>query len=214
MSGVDMRLLVLGASGGVGSCLLEQAAARGHRITAQTRSAARLTENAAVSVVVGSPTDEAFLRRHVVAQDAVVLCLGIDTIGKTTLFSDTTRAVVGAMNAAAVRRLVAVTGVGAGDSKGHGGWLYNAVIYPLFTRNRYADKDRQEESIERSDLEWTIVRPAPFAASAGPGPLQVLTEIPDRLQLRSVTRTEVASFILDSLENASFIRQKPFIGHS
>ena len=209
-----MRLLVLGASGGVGSYLLEQAVARGHRITAQTRRAAKLTENEAVRVIVGSPTDEAFLRRHIARHDAVVLCVGVDRIGKTTLFSETTKAVVGAMNAAAVRRLVAVTGVGAGDSKGHGGWLYNAIIYPLFTRNRYADKDRQEEIIERSDLEWTIVRPAPFAASAGPGPWHVVTDIPGRLQLRSITRAEVASFILDCLENARFIRQKPFIGHS
>ncbi len=209
-----MRLLVLGASGGVGSLLVEQAVARGHRVTAQTRSAAKLTESDAVSVIVGSPTDDAFLRQHIVGHDAVVLCLGVDRLGATTLFSDTTKAVIGAMNAATVRRLVAITGVGAGDSKGHGGWLYNAIIYPLFTRSRYADKDRQEQIIEQSDLEWTIVRPAPFAASAGNGPWQVWTEIPDRLQLRSITRAEVASFILDSLENASFIRQKPFIGHS
>ena len=209
-----MRLLVLGATGGVGSCLLEQAVTRGHRVTAQTRSPDKLTAGEAVSVVVGSPTDEAFLRRHVVGHDAVVLCLGVAGIGRTTLFSESTKAVIDAMTAAGVRRLIAVTGVGAGESKGHGGWFYNAVVYPLFTRNRYADKDLQEAIIAESDLEWTIVRPAPFTAKAGAGALQVHTEIPDTLQLRAITRAEVASFILDSLENASFVRQKPFIGHS
>ncbi len=209
-----MRLLVLGGSGGVGSCLLEQAVARGHRVTAQTRTPSKLTASDAVSVIVGSPTDEAFLRQHVVGHDAVMLCLGVDRIGRTTLFSESTKAVIAAMNSAGVRRLIAVTGVGAGDSKGHGGWFYNTVIYPLFTRNRYADKDRQENMVEQSDLEWTIVRPAPFTAKAGTGALQVHTKIPDALQLTSVTRAEVASFILDSLENASFLRQKPFIGHS
>lgn len=209
-----MRLFVLGASGGVGSSLLRQAVARGHRITAQTRGAARLTETESVSVIVGSPTDEAFLRGHVAGHDAVVLCTGIDRTGRTTLFSDTARAVVAAMTAAGVRRLVAVTGIGAGDSRGHGGWLYNRVIFPLFTRDRYADKDRQEAIIEASGLDWTIVRPAPFAARAGSGPLQIHTDIPEGLQLRSITRTEVARFILDSLEQASFIREKPFIGHS
>ncbi|HRN84646.1 MAG TPA: SDR family oxidoreductase [Hyphomicrobium sp.] len=207
-------MLVLGASGGVGSCLLEQAVARGHHVTAQTRSPDKLTAGEAVSVVVGSPTDEAFLRRHVVGHDAVVLCLGVAGIGRTTLFSESTKAVIGAMTAAGVRRLIAVTGVGAGESKGHGGWFYNAVVYPLFTRNRYADKDRQEAIIAESDLEWTIVRPAPFTAKAGAGAWQVYTEIPDALQLTSVTRAEVASFILDSLETASFVHQKPFIGHS
>ena len=209
-----MRLLVLGASGGVGSCVLEQAVARGHRLTAQTRNPDKLKASGAVSVVVGAPTDEAFLRRHVFGHDAVVLCLGVDSIGRTTLFSESTKAVIAAMTAAGVRRLIAVTGVGAGDSRGHGGWFYNTVIYPLFTRNRYADKDRQEAIIEQSGLEWTIVRPAPFAAKAGTGALQAHTDIPDALQLTSVTRTEVASFILDSLESASFLRQKPFIGHA
>lgn len=209
-----MRLLVLGASGGVGSSLVEQAVARGHHITAQTRNAAKLTQSAAVGVAAGLPDDETFLRRHVAGQDAVVLCLGIDRMGKTTLFSDTTKAVVAAMRATGVRRLVAVTGVGAGDSKGHGGWFYNRVIFPLFTRDRYADKDRQEDNIAHSGLDWTIVRPAPFANRSGSGPCQVHTEIPEGLQLRSITRAEVARFIIDSLEQGSFVHQKPFIGHS
>ena len=208
-----MRLFVLGASGGVGSLLLEQAVLRGRSITAQTRSADRLVATAAVEVVVGSPADEGFLRRHMAGHDAVILCVGIDGIGKTTLFSDTTRAVVTAMQASGVRRLVAVTGVGAGETKGHGGWFYNRIIYPFFTRNRYADKDRQEAIIEGADLDWTIVRPAPFAARTGPGPLRVVTEIPEELQLRSITRAEVAAFILDCVEKGSFIRRKPFVGH-
>ena len=56
-----LRLFVLGASGGVGASLLAQAAAHGHGVTAQTRSAARLATAAGVRVVVGAPADEAFL---------------------------------------------------------------------------------------------------------------------------------------------------------
>jgi len=209
-----VRLFVLGASGSVGSILLREATLRGHSITAQTRSADKLVKTAAVNVVVGSPTDRSFLSRHMDGHDAVILCVGIDSIGGTTLFSETAKAVVTAMQASDVRRLVAITGIGAGETRGHGGWLYNWIIYPLFTRNRYADKDRQEMIIEAADLDWTIVRPAPFAKRTGVGPLQVFTEIPNGLQLRSITRAEVADFILESVETGTFIRQKPFIGHS
>ncbi len=197
----------------MGSCLVEQAVARGHRVTAQTRTVARIRETAAVHVVAGSPDDEAFLRRHLAGHDAAVLCIGIGGIGTTTLFSDTTGALIAAMRENGVTRLVAITGIGAGDTRGHGGWFYNHVIFPLFTRNRYADKDRQEAMIQQSDLDWTIVRPAPFAARAGTGLLQVVTDIPPGLQLRSIQRSEVAAFILDILEGGKFIRQKPFIGH-
>ncbi|WP_231698942.1 NAD(P)-dependent oxidoreductase [Sinorhizobium fredii] len=164
--------------------------------------------------MVGSPTDEAFLKQHVAGHDAVILAIGIDSTGRTTLFSETAKAVIAAMKAAGARRLVVITGIGAGNTKGHGGWVYNHVIYPLFTHNRYTDKDRQEAMIEQTDLDWTIIRPAPFAAHAGNGPWQVVTEIPEELQLRSITRAEGVTFILDCIENGSFIRQKPFIGHS
>lgn len=209
-----MRLFVLGASGGVGSSLLQQAVSRGHHVTAQTRDARKITQMAAVQVVAGSPTDKAFLQQNIAGHDAVVLCIGVDSIGKTTLFSAATEAVIAAMQATGVKRLVAVTGIGAGNTRGHGGWLYNLIIFPLFTRNRYADKDRQETMIERSDLDWTIVRPAPFTTRATSEPLQVHTDIPPELQLSSITRPEVATFILDCLETGSFIRQKPFVGHA
>lgn len=212
--GPALRLFVLGASGGVGSRLLEQAASRSHHVTAQTRSAGKITETPSVRVVVGAPDDVAFLKRHMAGHDAVILSIGIDAIGKTTLFSDTTRAVIAAMHEAGIARLIAITGIGAGDTRGHGGWFYNRIVYPLFTRNRYADKDRQEAIIERSGLDWTIVRPAPFTSKAGAGPWCVCTDIPPDLQLRSITRDEVATFILDTLESGSFIHEKPFIGHS
>lgn len=208
-----MRLFVIGASGGVGTALLREAAARGHAITAQTRLPGKIAATDAVHVAIGAPTDADFLRRHLVGQDAVVSCLGIDHRGRTTLFSDATRALLAAMAEAGVRRLVAVTGIGAGDTRGHGGWFYNRIVFPLFTRNRYADKDRQEALIAQSGLDWTIVRPAPFAARAGAGALQVHTDVPPGLQLGSITRAEVASFILDALEQGRFIRRKPFIGH-
>lgn len=208
-----MRLFVLGASGGVGSNLLAEGIARGHQITAQTRTAGKIAQNPSVKVVVGSPTDAVFLRRSLEEHDAAILCIGVDTVGRTTLFSDAARALIAAMQAAKVKRLVAITGVGSGETRGHGGWFYNRVIFPLFTRNRYADKDRQEALIQRSELDWTIIRPAPFTAHASAGPLRIVTDIPPDLQLRSINRAEVATFILDILENGQFIHQKPFIGH-
>lgn len=207
-----MRLLVLGASGGVGQELLRQAPARGHRVTAQTRMPGRIAPAPNVDELVGNPTDETFLRAACAGQDAVLVVLGADHYGATTLFSDTMAALISAMTAVGVRRVVVVTGVGVGETRGHGGWLYNHIIYPLFTRHRYLDKERQERLLETSPLRWTIVRPCPFADRAQ-GALEVLTEIAPDLQLRAVTRAEVATFLLDEIEQGTFIGRKPFIGH-
>jgi hypothetical protein len=105
-----------------------------------------------------------------------------------------------------------VTGVGAGETKGHGGFLYDRILYPLFTKGIYADKDVQEALIRNSGLEWTIVRPAPFRAHTPSGPLRAVTNV-ERVTLRKVSRLEVASFLLDELEQNRFVRQAVFIGH-
>jgi putative NADH-flavin reductase len=117
------------------------------------------------------------------------------------------------MARAGIRRLVAVTGIGSGETRGHGGWFYNWVLFPLFTRNRYADKDRQEALIEASGLDWTIVRPAPFSDAPPRGTFQVVDPVPQRLQLTQVHPREVADFLIDEVEQGRHLRKKPFIGH-
>ncbi len=209
-----MRILVLGASGGVGRLLVEEALARGHAVAAQTRRAAKLAPLAdRVRIVEADPLDPAALARAVEGQEAVLFALGIDRLGPTTLFSESTRHLVEAMRRAGVRRLVAITGVGAGETRGHGGFLYDRLIFPLLTRHRYADKDRQEALIRASGLDWTIVRPAPFAGAVPAGPLEVHERVAPGLVLRRVTRAEVARFVLDALEDPATIGRCFFIGH-
>ena len=207
-----MRILVLGASGGLGRAITAEALARGHAVRAQSRNADRAPRRAGVEPAEVEPTDFAALARHVEGCDAVVVALGVDTARPTTLFSEATRALIPAMERAGVRRLIAVTGVGAGETRGHGGWFYDRIVFPLFTRNRYADKERQEALIRASGLDWTILRPAAFAAKPGDAPFEAHGTVAPDLVLRSVTREEVARFALDALEDGGWIGETPFIG--
>ena len=208
------RIAVLGARGRVGGRVVRQALDRGWAVSAQTRDAAKLGDTGdRVRPVEGPPDDPATLQALLAGADAVVFALGVDRGGATTLFSDSTRALLAAMTAAGVTRMIAVTGVGAGETRGHGGFLYDRVIFPLFTRQRYADKDRQEALIAASDTDWTLVRPAPFSDSPASGDLQVVTEVGPDTKLRRVTRDEVADFIVDALASGDYRHQRPFIGH-
>lgn len=209
-----MRLLVLGATGSVGRLVVAQGLARGHAITAQTRDSARgaaLLPGA--RVMAADATDAPALTPLCAGQDAVIFALGIDRGGPTTLFSDATRALLAAMAEARVERLVAITGVGAGETRGHGGFLYDRIIFPLFTRHRYADKDRQEALIRASGTDWTILRPAPFAATLGAAPMQRVTATAPTTRLTRVTREEVAAFALDCAEQGLHRQQAVFFGH-
>lgn len=207
-----MKVLVLGASGRLGRRIVAEACAHGWTVRAQTRDAARIAPAEGVEVMVADPTDAPRMSEIVAGCDAVVFALGVDRIGATTLFSDATHGVIGAMARHGVRRLVAVTGVGAGETRGHGGWFYDRVIFPLFTRRRYADKERQEALIRASGLDWVIVRPAPFAAKPGDAPLETHVAVSPDLRLTAITLDEAARFTVEQVASDAFLGQAVFVG--
>ncbi len=207
------RVAVLGAAGRVGRQVVGRALAQGWAVTGQSRRAERLAEFAGrIRVRAFEPGDAAAYPGFLEDADAVVFALGSGG-GSTRLFSETTAVLLPAMAAAGVRRLVAITGVGAGETRGHGGWLYDRVVFPLFTRARYRDKERQEALIAASDRDWVIVRPAPFSNRAAAGPLEVHCTVGPETVLRRVTPAEVADFVVAQLDGERYLRQRPFIGH-
>jgi putative NADH-flavin reductase len=182
-------------------------------VTALVRSPQKLGDLASrLTVVKGDVLDAHAVEKAVSGQDAVIYALGAGNVRHTTLFSDSTRVLLVGMKQHSVRRLICVTGVGAGETKGHGGFLYDRILYPLFTKGIYKDKDRQESLIRESQTDWTIVRPAPFRKKMPAGPLRAVTDVAD-VTLRQISRLEVAEFLVDELEQHRYVRQSVFIGH-
>jgi putative NADH-flavin reductase len=208
-----MNVLVLGATGNVGRLVVREALRRGHGVIVLVRRPERLGAVASrVRVAQGDALDARAVLRAVAGQGAVVYVLGAGNVRQTTVFAESTKILLKAMMHHGVRRLICVTGVGAGETKGHGGFLYDRILYPLFTKGIYADKDVQEGLMRQSDLDWTIVRPAPFCTRTPPGPLRTVTNV-DGVTLMKISRLEVARFLLDELEQNRYVHQAVFIGH-
>jgi len=208
-----MRVLVLGATGSVGRLVVEEALVRGHDVTALVRHPEKIgTLAIRVRPVRGDALDASAVSGAVAGQHAVIYVLGAGNVRQTTLFSESTKILLKAMTDHVVRRLICVTGVGAGETKGHGGFLYDRILYPLFTKGIYADKDIQEGLIRQSGLDWTIVRPASFRSLTPDGPLQVVTDF-EGVTLTKISRSEVAKFLVDELEQNGHLRQAVFLGH-
>ncbi len=155
-----MKLLVLGATGGTGREICRVAAAQGHSVVALVRSAARAQNLSGASLVEGDARDETALRRALAGTSAVISSLGtaVSPFREVTLLSTATRALVTAMTQQGIRRLVCITGLGAGDSRGHGGLVFDKLIMPLLLRKVYEDKNRQEDIVRASGLDWVLVR--------------------------------------------------------
>ena len=208
---VDMRVLILGGTGNIGRRIVSQGLSRSFELTVLARHPRQLPQSDRLRLVEGDALDPASVRSAVSGQNAIIYALGVVT-RRTTLFSDSTRILIDAMLNQDVRRLVAITGVGAGETRGHGGFIYDRIIFPLFTKGVYEDKDRQEALIRGSALDWTIVRPASFKDRVPPGPLRVVTDVRG-ITLRGISRDEVATFLLDQVESDRYLHQAPFIGH-
>ncbi len=208
-----MKILVLGATGGTGREIVRQALEAGHDVVALVRGG----EGAAAALpgaqlVVGDARDREALVRALDGCQAVASSLGtgISPFRRMTLLSESTRALVAAMGERRVRRLVCITGLGAGDSRGHGGLLYDWLLLPLVLQSVYADKDRQERIIRESGLEWVIVRPSILKDAPGRGSYRVLTDL-SNFHGGQIARADVADFVVKQLAEPSFAGATPLI---
>ena len=207
-----MKVLVLGATGGTGRLIVQDARAKGHSVVALVRSKARVRDLPGAEMVEGDARDEATLFRALNGCDAVVSSLGtgLSPFREVTLLSTATRALVAAMTRSGVRRLVCITGMGAGDSRGHGGFLYDRLILPLLLRNVYKDKERQEDAIRASSLDWIIVRPGVLNDEPARGNVRAVTELAG-VHGGKIARADVARFVVDQLTTDTWLRRTPLI---
>ena len=210
------KVLVIGASRGVGLETVRAALRAGHSVRAMSRSAAGIPiQDTNLEKVSGDALDRDTMRDALQDVDVVIQTLGVDFAPRlifegTSLFSQSTRLLVDAMKAAGVKRLVSVTGLGAGDSRGHGGILYDAFVFPLLLKRVYDDKDVQESIIRSSGLDWTIVRPGLLTNRPATGRYRVLTASKD-WRFGAISRTDVADFLVRQVDDRALIGTTPLL---
>lgn len=209
-----MRILVIGATGGTGQAIVREALAKGLGVTALVRSLAKARPLLpGAELVEGDSRDSAALARALDGCEAVISALGsrrIRLVGRVTLLSEGTRALVTAMGQAGVRRLVCITGLGAGDSAGHGGFVYDRLIKPVLLRTMYEDKDRQEAVVRASGLDWVIVRPTVLNDKPATGDARATVDLRG-IHGGSIPRGDVAAFVIAQTGSDEWLGKTPLI---
>ncbi len=155
-----MKLIVFGATGKTGRHVWRRALARGHDVTAFTRSAGKLDGgDSGVRVVQGDVMDAGSVASAVAGHDAAVVALGSNGLRDKATLAAGTRNVVDGMTRHGVERLVVLSAAGAGESWRQIPWLARLLFMTLL-RNIHADHEAQEAVVKASALDWTIVRAA------------------------------------------------------
>ncbi|MDT5164308.1 MAG: hypothetical protein QOC88_1202 [Mycobacterium sp.] len=205
-----MKILILGATGATGQLIVRDATAGGHYVVALVRSKASANLPGA-EVIEGDARDEGTLARALNGCDAVVSALGTGMgMREVDLLTVATRALVAAMTRTDVRRLVCISALGVGDSRNHGGFVFDRLFQPLLLGPAYKDKERQEAAIRTSSLDWVIVRPAMLTNGAARGRIRATTDLAG-VNGGKIARADVAQFVLEQLTTDTWLRRTPVI---
>ena len=205
-----MKVLVLGATGETGRLIVRDALAKGHSVVALVRAKAR-ADLPGAELIEGDARDEAILVRALDGCDAVISALGTG-IGfrMVDLLTVATRALIATMTRTGVHRLICISALGVGDSRGHGGFIFDRLFQPLLLGPAYKDKDRQEAAIRASSLDWLVVRPAMLTNDAPRGRVRASADLAG-INGGKIARADVAQFVVEQLTNDTWLRQTPVI---
>ncbi len=215
-----MKIAILGISGRTGSLVAREALSRGWKVNGIARNRTKVSV-ADADITEGTPYDKETVRKALDGCDAVVSTLSLfpSTQGlfsgiKTPLdfMSVSIRNCVDVMKEKGIRRIVLMTALGVGDSFREIPLFFRILIKISNLRHSYRDHDRQEKVLEKSGLDWTVVRPVTLT-DASDDISVIYKQTGDRKFGSSITRLAVANFILEAIEKGEFIRSKPGISN-
>lgn len=164
-----MRIGLLGATGGSGRALVQQAADAGHEVAVVARRPEAVPVLDGVTVTSGDATDPEALVAGLDGVDIVVNLVGVSGLLQarkgTSVYSASVRAVLEAAPRAGFERIVLVTSGGVVPQPGDG-WFYTQVLKRFFLEPTYADMRSAETALREGGVPWTIIRPGYLVGDA------------------------------------------------
>ena len=203
-----MKLTVFGATGKVGRNVIDQALEQGHEVIAFARSPEKLSKHDQnLQVMKGDVLDPASVERAVDGSDVVICALGMPLMNKDGLRAKGTRNIIDAMERTGVRRLVCLSGLGAGDSWNTLPVHYKYLIFPLLMRRVFADHERQENHVTGSPLDWVLVRPGNFVKGPHTGSYRHGFTADDEPSKLRISHADVADFMVRQVTDDTYLHR-------
>lgn len=206
-----MKLAVFGATGRIGSLVVELALEQGHTVTAIVRNPAKFTlpsHDSLHLVTIPDLADTERAQAAIAGCDAVLSGVGPGGFKDVDAASGPTRHILAAVKAAGIERFIAISAMPVGPVPDGEGVLGRRVLYPAlrkFASGIFGDLTRMEQDITATDLKWTVVRP-PRLTNDPRGDYRTVIG-GNVANGHSVSRAEVAHAMLAVLTDDRTVRQ-------
>ncbi|RDC66220.1 NAD(P)-dependent oxidoreductase [Adhaeribacter pallidiroseus] len=211
----NLKIAVLGGTGKAGQYLVHQLLAKSIPFKILVRNPEKFKKiDPLIQVVYGNAQDYTSISALLEGCQAVISTLGLgQPASKPTLFSQATTHILQAMQAHAISRYIAITGLNVNTpsdkkspkTQAATGWMY--THYPISTQ----DKQTEYEILAASKTDWTLVRLPLIEQTDERRKIQVsLEDCPDD----KISATDLACFLIEQLDSDEFVKQAPFIANS
>ena len=204
-----MNILIIGATGGTGKELVNQALEKNYHVTAFVRNPSKLKiKHERLKIVLGNVLNPESLNSAVKGMDAVLCALGHKKwFYPNSILSQGTKNILDAMERNNVSRFICETALGVGDSFGRLGLYYTLFTIPFILPFYYWDKGRQEKIIRSSNADWTIVRPGMLTNGKPKGKFKHGEKIGNFIWSVRISRSDTAGFMLDQITDKTYLKK-------
>ena len=204
-----MKVVIFGANGKTGILLVEQALAKGHQVVAYIRRPESiLIDNPKLKIIIGNLNEPLKMKDAITGADACVSTLGGGSLTKHSIETmNGIKNIISIMEIAKVQRFIYLSSLGAGESRFLIPQPLRFILTRFFLRVPLADHNFNEGNIIKSKLDWTLVRPGSLTDGQLTGDLKYGDDKTKMKGNSSISRANVALFILQQLTDSNYIKK-------
>jgi putative NADH-flavin reductase len=204
-----MKVVIFGANGKTGLLVVEQALAKGHQVIAYIRRPESIRiDNPKLKIVVGNLNETLKMKDAMKGADACISTLGTGSLTKhSPEMMNGIKNIVSIMETAKVHRFIYLSSLGAGESINLIPQPLRFILSKIFLRVTLADHNSNENTIMNSKLKWTLVRPGSLTDGQLTGNLKHGSENVRSKGSNSISRANVASFIVQQLTDTTYLQK-------
>lgn len=209
-----MKIVVFGASRGVGLKVVEQALETGHTVTAFVRSPEKFgVKHENLIVFKGDSTDAAAVENAIAGQEAVISALGPTRPPVPHMMETSAKNIVTAMKKHGVRRLISTTGAGVRQLEDKPQFIdyFIGFLLNLMAKDVVMDSAENVKVIQASDLDWTVVRFPRLMDGEHTGKYRV--GFVSKESGTQISRADGADFVLKELAEQKWLKKLPLVSY-